>query len=174
MGGASIRRIGWAYHLLVTNFQANATEQGRKFEDAVETTLEITGAIIIERRWKDPDTKEEVDFVAKTKGGVLFWVEAKGSWKSKKDDNGLKRSDTTKKAVANAWHFNHVHGDDRPPYILVTTDLPKPSGVSALEIEHALEAGLFTAVVDFDDLRAQVKALDEQERVTGDLFNATS
>lgn len=158
----------------MTNFQADASEQGRKFEVAVETTLEITGAKIIERRWKDPDTKEEVDFVAETKGGVLFWVEAKGSWMSKKDDNGLKRSDTTKKAIANAWHFRHVHGDNRPPYILVTTDLPKPDGVSELEIKHALEAGLFTAVIDFDELRAQVKALDETGYVTGNPFNATS
>ena len=67
-----------------------------------------------------------------------------------------------------------VYGDNRPPYILVTTDLPKPDGVSELEIKHALEAGLFTAVIDFDELRAQVKALDETGYVTGNPFNATS
>lgn len=156
-----------------SDFQRASVEQGKKFEEAVQSTLEITGVTIIETRWKDPDTKEEVDFVADTKGGVRFWVEAKGSWQSKKDDNGLKRSDTTKKAIATAWHFKHVHGDDRPPYILVTTDLPKPGGVSELEIEHALEAGLFTAVVNYDDLRVTVKALDGDESVTLDLFTAT-
>ena len=56
----------------------------------------------------------------------------------------------------------------------MTTDLPKPDGVSELEIKHALEAGLFTAVIDFDELRAQVKALDETGYVTGNPFNATS
>lgn len=156
---------------LMTDFQRDAGMQGKKFEDAVRTALEITGVTIHETRWKDPATKEEVDFVAETKGGVFFWVEAKGSWKSKKDDNGLKRSDTTKKAIANAWHFKHVHKTDRPPYILVTTDLPKPNGVSALEIKHALDAGLFTAVVDFDSLRTTVKGLDENETVTPDLFD---
>ncbi len=157
-----------------TDFQRASGVQGKKFEEAVQTTLEITGVTILETRWKDPDTKEEVDFVARTKGGVLFWVEAKGSWQSKKDDNGLRRSDTTKKAVANAWHFKHVHGDERPPYILVTTDLPKPGGVSELEVQHAMEAGLFTAVVDYDDLRSAVKALDDLESVTPDLFTTTS
>ncbi len=152
------------------DFQRASVVQGKKFEDAVETALEITGVTIHERRWKDPDTKEEVDFVAETKGGVMFWVEAKGSWQSQKDDNGLKRSDTTKKAIANAWHFDYVHGEDRPPYILVTTDLPKPNGVSALEIKHALQAGLFTAVVDFDSLRATVKKLDVPDSVTPNLF----
>ncbi len=154
----------------MSDFQRASGVQGKKFEDAVRTALEITGVTIHESRWKDPESKEEVDFVAETKGGVVFWVEAKGSWKSKKDDNGLKRSDTTKKAIANAWHFKHVHGDNRPPYILVTTDLPKPKGVSELEIRHALEAGLFTAVVDFDDLRATVKELDAPNSVTPDLF----
>lgn len=156
----------------MTGFQRDAVEQGKKFEEAVRGALEIRGVTIHETRWKDPKTKEEVDFVAETKGGIRFWVEAKGSWKSKKNDNGLKRSDTTKKAVALAWHLDHVHGEDRPPYILVTTDLPKPGGVSALEIEHALAAGLFTAVVDFEGLRNVVSELDTSETVTPDLFNS--
>lgn len=85
-----------------SDFQRAAGEQGKKFEEAVQTTLEITGVTILETRWRDPDTKEEVDFVAETKGGILFWIEAKGSWQSKKNDNGLRRSDTTKKAIATA------------------------------------------------------------------------
>lgn len=45
--------------------------------------------------------------------------------------------------------------------------------MSELEIEHAIEAGLFTAVVDYDDLRSAVKSLDVGESVTPDPFTTT-
>ena len=143
----------------MTDFQREAVEQGRKFEEVIGGILEVSKAAILETRWKDPYTREEVDFVADTENGVRFWVEAKGSWKSKPP--GLMRADTTKKAVGVAWHLHHIHGSNRPPYILVTTDLPKPNSVSELEVEHALEVGLFTAVISVDDLRKTVKALDD-------------
>ena len=142
----------------MTDFQRTSVEQGRKFEDAVGNVLEITAVTILDTAWKDPATKEEVDFVADTKNGVRFWVEAKGSWQGK--TMGLQRSDTTKKAVANGWHLQYVHGEDRPPYILVGSHLPKAGTVAEKEIEHAKEAGLFSAVIVPDDLKATVMAID--------------
>jgi len=143
----------------MTDFQRTSSEQGRAFEEAVRSVILITGSEILEDGWTDPITKEQVDVVAKTPGGIEFWVEAKGSWKGK--TKGLERTDTSKKAVANAWHFKYKHGSHRPPYILVTTNLPKPGGVGELEIKHALEDGLFTEVITVDNLRAAITALDE-------------
>lgn len=143
----------------MSNFQRSSSEQGRAFEDAVRGVILITGSEILEDGWTDPVTKEQVDVVARTPGGITFWVEAKGSWKGK--TKGLERTDTSKKAVANAWHFKFKHGSNRPPYILVTTNLPKPGGVGELEIKHALEDDLFTAVITVDDLRATINGIDD-------------
>jgi Holliday junction resolvase-like predicted endonuclease len=142
----------------MTNFQKAAGDQGKAFEDIVRTVLTVSGAQIVDQNWKDPATLEQVDFVARTSSGVEFWVEAKGSWQGR--TKGLERSDTTKKAVANGWHLTYVHGEDRPPYVLITSHLPKPGTVAAREIEDAEHAGLFSAVILADDLKATVAAID--------------
>jgi Holliday junction resolvase-like predicted endonuclease len=142
----------------MTNFQRASGEQGKAFEEIVKSVLSASDVDIIEHAWKDPATSEEVDFVVKTRSGVTVWVEAKGSWQGK--TKGIQRSDTSKKAVANAWHFTYVHGEQRPPYVLVSSHLPKAGTVAEKEIEHALEAGLFTAVVLLDDLKATIAAID--------------
>lgn len=142
----------------MADFQKASGDQGRAFEANVESVLAASGAEVVQRNWTDPVSGEQVDFVARTPNGVEFWVEAKGSWQGK--TMGLQRSDTTKKAVANAWHLQYVHGEDRPPYILVGSHLPKAGTVAEKEIEHAKEAGLFSAVIVPDDLKATVMAID--------------
>ena len=140
------------------DFQRAAGDQGRAFEEIVKTVLSASGAEIVDQNWKDPATLEQVDFVARTASGTTFWVEAKGSWQGR--TKGLERPDTSKKAVANGWHLTYVHGDERPPYVLVASHLPKPGSVADMEIKHAKEAGLFSAVVLADDLKATVAAID--------------
>ena len=153
----------------MTDFQRAASTQGRAFEANVRAMLAVAGAVVLSDGWTDPDSREQVDFVVRTSGGVVVWIEAKGSWKGKTP--GVRRSDTAKKATANAWHLLNTHGADRPPYVLVTSHLPKPGTYSEKLLADADAAGLFTAVTDLEGLDAVLAAIDGsraiEESVTG-------
>lgn len=143
------------------DFQASASVQGKAFEEAVETILLTRGCAIIESRWRDAESHEEIDFVVDTPKGTRIWIECKGSWNTtKKDMPGLRRSDTAKKAVATAWHLRFAHGADMPPYVLVTSHLPKPGNYSDHLLTSAVTDDLFESVVDFTALPGWLASFD--------------
>ena len=133
---------------------------GKKFEEAVETILRTLGCEILETRVKDEASHEEIDLVAVTPGGKRIWVECKGSWNPAKRSEGLRRSDTSKKAVATAWHLKAVHGEQMPAYVLVTSHLPVSGNYSDHLLSAALASGLFESVVQYTKLDEWVERFD--------------
>jgi Holliday junction resolvase-like predicted endonuclease len=147
----------------VEDFQASASAQGKAFEDAVETILRTSGCTIVGERFADPLSHEEIDLIVDTPNAIRIWVECKGSWNiGKKNIPGLRRSDTSKKAVATAWHLRFAHQDAEPPYLLVTSHLPKPGSYSDDLLKAAVADGLFVGVVAFTDLPEWLAVFDEE------------
>ncbi len=72
------------------------------------------------------------------------WVEFKGSW-SPPTGNGLERTDTLKKAIANGFLLHSVEG--RRPYWLVCSHLPRLGSSGELWLGLARAAGLFDEVL---------------------------
>ncbi len=100
--------------------QAAAGRQGHAFEETVEVLLRVEGWTILERNWRHPVIDIEVDIVAIDPSGTEWWVECKGSWESSR--NGLQRTDTFKKAIANAALLRVQ--EDRRPYMIIASHLP--------------------------------------------------
>jgi len=127
------------------SFQHDAGAQGRKFEQAVETLFLIDGFIIKERRWKHPVCNVEIDHVVWRDDVGDVWVECKGSWLSASGRNGLRRTDTLKKAIANAALLEMV--EERRPYWLVTSHLP-PIGSTGDSWLRMVVGALFDRVIE--------------------------
>ena len=145
---------------MTSTFQASSSAQGRAFEEAVQTIIKTGGHEILSTGFTDEKSMEQVDLLVRTANGVEVWIECKGSWNTASKVPGLKRSDTAKKAVANAWHLVETHGDQRPPYILVTSHLPSEGSYSHHLLDDAKAAGLFTDIVIFTSVNDTLDALE--------------
>lgn len=128
----------------MTDFQAAASRQGRAFEDLVAATLTFFDWTITGRRVLLHGV--EVDIVATDPGGQEWLIECKGSHRGLRP--GATRSDTVKKAVADAWHLAAV--GNTTPCMLVVSHSPKPSSSAARLLDRAVEHGLFAAVKSID------------------------
>lgn len=120
-------------------FQSDASLQGRTFEAVVINNLTLAGWRIARHPWREPTTLVEIDVVAEDPDGRIWWIECKGSWLSTSGRNGTTRTDTAKKLVGNAALLSTVTG--RPPYMLVTSDMPAPGTPARRWIDTALERG---------------------------------
>lgn len=119
-------------------FQADSVHQGRSFETVVESNLLIAGWSILERRWIEPTTLVQLDLVAEDATGAPWWIECKGSWLSASGRNGANRTDTVKKAIANAALLSLV--EDHPRFMLVTSTLPTVGASGDRWLQLAIEA----------------------------------
>ena len=124
------------------NFQAQSTEQGRSFEEAVVTLLRISGWEIVALH--AVVALVEIDIIADDPTGRRWWIECKGSWRGRTP--GSKRGDTVKKAVGIAAYL--AHQADRCPYMLVTSHLPTTGTVGWALLEEAKRQGWFSDVRD--------------------------
>lgn len=124
----------------MTDFQASATEQGKAFEAVVLNILLYEGWAIVDTHATVEGV--EIDIVATDPSGAEWWIECKGSHRGKTP--GSKRGDTVKKAVGVAWFLSTL--EDRRPYLLVTSHLPKPGTVAARLLDAAVKHGLFADV----------------------------
>ena len=125
-------------------FQSRASRQGREFEEAVALVLKLKG-------WSIDGVREkigyqEIDIVATDPDGQQWWIECKGSWESKGGVNGLRRSDTVKKACGVAWHLSLLPSELRRPYMLVTSHKPRPGTSAAQMLDDALADGKFQRI----------------------------
>lgn len=102
------------------DFQAASGRQGRAFEETVVILLQCEGWTVTARNWRQPDIDVEIDIVATDPAGRPWWIECKGSWESSR--NGLTRTDTLKKAIANAYLLRQL--PDRHLYMIVTSHAP--------------------------------------------------
>ncbi len=135
----------------IRNFQQQASQQGREFEDAVLFLLKAQGWIIIDVRTRPSPEHPEIDIVAEDPDGELWWIECKGSYRP--PTPGLQRADTLKKAIGVADDLMilraEMSADDTPiPYMLVTSHFPKPNTLPAHMLGRALEREVFTTVVN--------------------------
>lgn len=122
------------------NFQATASTQGKSFEEAVAFVLKAGGWDVIELHAVVAGV--EIDIIANDPAGRRWWIECKGSFRG--NTPGSRRGDTVKKAVGVAWYLSTL--DERCPYMLVTSHLPKPETVGARLLDKAVDVGLFDQV----------------------------
>jgi hypothetical protein len=81
------------------------------------------------------------------------WIEFKGS--ARGDQPGLRRTDTVKKAIANAALASTVHDG---AFVVMTSHLPAAGSRGERMLETAFAAGWLSDVVDISD-RAAIKRL---------------
>ena len=118
-------------------FQSSARRQGAQFERTVETLLLCNGwRITGPPHWVQPEVNIEIDITATDPAGIEWWVECKGSWESESGRNGLKRTDTAKKALGSAAILRLLPEAERRPYMVVTSHLPR-DGAAACWLEKA-------------------------------------
>lgn len=133
---------------VVSEFQRSSSVQGEAFEQAAEFVLRGAGWDILGRNQRF-DGYPEIDRVATDPNGVLWWIEAKGSWQN---SPGLERGDTVKKAVAVAYDLMTIRrewsqdGQNPIPYMLITSHPPKPGTVPDHMLRRALACGAFNQV----------------------------
>lgn len=116
------------------NFQALASAQGAAHDAMCRAILAdfdpsrpfVVGAVGI-----------EIDCAV---GNV--WIEFKGS--ARGDQPGLRRTDTTKKAIANAALASTVHDG---PFVLMTSHLPAVGSSGERMLDSAMSAGWLDDVV---------------------------
>ena len=117
--------------------QAAAGRQGSAFEATVEVLLQVEGWSIEERKWRHDDLDIEVDLVAMSPDGERWWIECKGSWESNR--NGLERTDTMKKAIANGALLKLAV--DRRRYMVIASHPPKERSAGFRWLQLAVSAG---------------------------------
>lgn len=125
----------------MTDFQAQAGRQGRRFADQCNDALKSVG-FELQGSLRLPEIGVEIDQVATTQSGRRLWFEYKGSVRGKTP--GLMRTDTTKKAIANAALTRTL--SNARPFVVVTSHLPE-KGYALAMLKTALTAGYFEAVI---------------------------
>lgn len=131
----------------MNDFQRASSVQGAQWEHATEAILLVKGWTINQRRWREPISGCEIDIVATDAAGQEHWIECKGSWQGPEHSKGLRRGDTTKKAVAVAYHLMFTVPDSaRRPYIIIASHAPAPRTLAAAMIATAQAVGAIADV----------------------------
>lgn len=99
------------------NFQASAVRQGKIGEDIAAIRIQDAGFTILETRASLPGV--EVDIIAENIHGIAFYFSIKASWRGERQ--GLKRTDTLKKAIAEAFLIS-LNG--LSPFVIITSHKP--------------------------------------------------
>jgi hypothetical protein len=125
----------------LTDFQAAAGRQGRQFADQCTEALgnlgfDLRGPVRLR------EIGVEIDQEAVTPTGTVLWFEYKGSIRG--TTPGLRRTDTTKKAIANGALVQTLEYSQ--PFVVLTSHLPE-RGASRAMLDTALAAGFLTAAI---------------------------
>jgi len=125
----------------VTDFQAAAGRQGRQFAEQCDDALKNLG-FELTGRMRLNEIGVEIDQASAAPSGRVIWFEYKGSIRGAIP--GLRRTDTTKKAIANGALIRTL--GDAPPFVVLTSHLPE-SGSARAMLRSAVEAGYISAAV---------------------------
>jgi hypothetical protein len=131
----------------VTDFQADATEQGRLFEQQARMVCRQNG-FTVGGRLVVAELGIEVDAVLATVKGTEVWAEFKGSWRGTRP--GMRRTDTAKKALCDAllaWGDEEEH----PPFIILTSHTPEPGSRGDRMVAVAIAVGAVVAVLNINE-----------------------
>ena len=85
----------------VEAFQARGVRQGKAFDEQCRLVLQGLGFEVSDRPFTVADLGVEFDAEIRSQSGRVFWCEFKGSWHGPRP--GLRRTDTVKKALADAF-----------------------------------------------------------------------
>lgn len=117
------------------NFQSLASTQGAAFDAMCRAILADYAP---SRPFVVADIGIEVDCAV---GDT--WIEFKGS--ARGDTPGLRRTDTTKKAIANAALASTVHDGD---FVVMTSHMPAAGSSGERMLDAAITAGWLADVID--------------------------
>lgn len=123
-------------------FQAAASAQGRQFAEQCDLLLRSSGYDLGACRVVVPEVGVEIDRQAVAPSGRAIWFEYKGSLQGHRP--GLLRTDTMKKAIANGALLRSVA--DRPPFVVLTSHVPKVGSARAM-LDAAIRLGYLDDVV---------------------------
>lgn len=112
---------------MAVNFQATSKQQGDMFEDISVKVLTDAGFRIDAQRERIHDAGVEVDIIATNRHEISFYITCKGSYRGKRP--GSKRTDTLKKAIAEAVMLNHQGWG---PVLLLTSHKPTAGAGDAM------------------------------------------
>lgn len=113
------------------DFQRAASEQGKQFMDDVVMALRYAGFEIIQREFPVPDVGITLDLHVRNAYDIDFLVECKGSMRGARP--GCKRTDTTKKALANAYLLRLSQiAPHFPPMLLLTSHIADSGDARAM------------------------------------------
>ena len=135
------------------NFQARASQHGRAFEVQASLTLAAAG-LDPQPGFAVPEAGIDADFTVVTPSGRLVAVEAKGSYLG--DRPGMRRTDTARKAMADAWALRHLResrlgGHGWPAYAVITTHRPtKGTALAMLDFAEGAGAALVVEINQTD------------------------
>jgi hypothetical protein len=129
---------------MTTNFQAESTISGNKFEDIVLNDLKRMGFKNIQKRIVLEDLGIEADFGHMGYAGNQVYVEAKGGEAGYKKRPGARRTDSVKKAIANGALIKSQYPDAQ--FVVYFSELPKHGSFSHKMIKNAIIAGYVDAV----------------------------
>lgn len=155
----------------VREFQSRGPEQGRQFDAQCRIVLQSLGFRVSKKQFRVPEVGIEID--AQLLGRCSsYWVEFKGSWCGRRP--GLLRTDTVKKAVANAYLLHHAE-EAYPPYIILTSHLPQPGSAADKMLGAALATGAVAGVFCLNnpsDVRCLGKLVDQSYPKRGKTFTS--
>lgn len=128
-------------------FQASASEQGKRFDADCRWRLAREGWDGSDRPVRLRDVGVEIDMIG-TKDGRVVYFEFKGSWL--KNRPGLRRTDTTKKALATGFLLQAAANST--PYVVITSHLPAVNSDGETMVRLAKQCGAVAAVLCLYDL----------------------
>lgn len=111
------------------DFQKFASEQGEIFRDSCIKALGYAGFDVIDTEFAVPDVGLTLDIHVRNQRSIDFLIECKGSMRGARP--GCMRTDTARKAIANAYLLNLSEVEPYfPPILLMTSHVA--SGGAAL------------------------------------------
>lgn len=123
-------------------FQAASSAQGRQFADQCDLLLHSSGFRLGACRVVLTEVGVEIDREAVAPSGRPIWFEYKGSLQGHRP--GLLRTDTMKKAIANGALLRSL--PDRPPFVVLTSHVPKVGSGRAM-LDAAIRLGYLDDVI---------------------------
>lgn len=153
--------------LHITDYQARASQTGKMFEHAFwylmkQHGIELERDYIIKRACMDKGGS--LDFGILDGNKVICGIEAKGSDEDVSSRPALKRTDTVKKAIAQAYQFKRVFGKS-VPFFVVTNVMP--TGGNAKCMLDLAEGDIIDKVVDLTDEKQLNDFISKLKKLSG-------
>ncbi len=132
----------------VEAFQARGVKQGQQFDEQCRLVLRGLGFQVSDKPFPVAELGVEFDAEIKSQSGRVYWCEFKGSWHGPRP--GLRRTDTVKKALADAF-IAHAAQKDYPPTIFLTTHTPAAGSSGEQMLEVAKSSGALLDVINVNE-----------------------